>query len=299
MPLPAHKYLYLTPEVVGQVENLELLARGIVEGFMTGLHKSPHHGFSVEFAEYREYVPGDPIRHIDWPVLARSDRVVIRQYEQETNLRATLVLDCSKSLDFKAGSPITKFQYACYIAAALIYMLSKQQDAVGLATHAESVTKLFPPRASAPAVREMLLHLESLRPAGTSDLAGVYHEIAERLPRRSLVILLTDLFDQPEAVAKALQHFRHRRHEVILFHLLDESELSLPYHGLIEFEDLESGQRMEVEAELIREAAQASIQEFIQRYRKICADAHVDYHMLNTAEPFAKALTAYLANRRK
>ena len=299
MSLPAHKYIYLTPEVVGKVENLELLARGIVEGFMTGLHKSPHHGFSVEFAEYREYVPGDPIRFIDWPVMARTDHAVIRQYEQETNLRATLVLDCSKSLDFKATSPITKFQYACYTAAALIYMLSKQQDAVGLVTHDESVKKVFPPRASAPAVREMLLHLESLRPAGGSNLASVYHEVAERLPRRSLVILLTDLFDTPETVAKALQHFRHRRHEVILFHLLDASEIELPYHGLIEFEDLETGQRMEVEAELVREAVQTSVREFIQSYRKTCADAHVDYHMLNTAEPFAKALTAYLASRMK
>ena len=297
MAVQAQKYQYLKSETVGRLENLELLARGIVEGFMTGLHKSPHHGFSVEFAEYREYVPGDPVRHIDWTVLARTDRMVIRQYEQETNLRATIVLDTSKSLDFKHGSPITKFQYGCYTAAALIYLLSRQQDAVGLVTHDTAIHKTFPPRASAPAVREMLLHLESLRPAGRSGLAKVYHEVAERLPRRSLVILLTDLFDDPDEVASALQHFRHRRHEVLLFHLLDASEINLPYHGLIDFEDLETGQRMEVEAELIRDAVQTSVQDFITQYRKTCGDARVDYHVLNTAEGFEQALVAYLANR--
>jgi uncharacterized protein (DUF58 family) len=297
MALTGHKYKYLKPETVGRLENLELLARGIVEGYMTGLHRSPHHGFSVEFAEYREYVPGDPVRHIDWSVLARTDRVVIRQYEQETNLRATIVLDTSKSLDFKIASPITKFEYGCYTAASLIYLLSRQQDAVGLVTHDQTIRKTFPPRASAPAVREMLLHLESLRPSNRTGLAEVYHEIAERLPRRSMVILITDLFDNPDEVAGALQHFRHRRHEVMLFHLLDAAEIDLPYHGLIDFEDLETGERMEVEAELVRDAVKQSIQEFMQHYRKTCGDAHIDYHVLNTAQGFEKALIAYLANR--
>lgn len=297
MALTGHKYECLTPQAAGQMANLELLARGIVEGYMTGLHRSPHHGFSVEFAEYREYVPGDPVRHIDWTVLARTDHIVIRQYEQETNLRATIVLDCSNSLNFKAGSPITKFQYGCCTAAALIYLLTRQQDAVGLITHDAGIGKVFPPRASAMAMREMLLHLDSVKPAKRTSLGSVYHDIAERLPRRSLVILLTDLFDDPAEVTRALQHFRHRRHEVLLFHLLDAAETSLPYTGLIDFEDLETGERMEVEAELVRDAVKASVQEFIQTYRKACGDAHVDYHVLNTAEPFEKALVAYLAKR--
>jgi uncharacterized protein (DUF58 family) len=297
MAVEARRYAYLTPQIAARFQNMEMRARGIVEGYMTGMHRSPHHGFSIEFAEYREYVPGDPIRHIDWTVLARTDRVVIRQYEQETNLRATVLLDCSRSLDFKVTSPITKFQYGCYTAAALIYMMTRQQDAVGLVTHTGQIDKIFPPRVSAMAVREMLLHLESCRADGQTGLAEAYHEMAERLPRRSLVILITDLFDDIDAVATALRHFRHRRHEVILFHLLDDAELNFPYRGLIDFRDLETGQRMEIEAELIRDAVMASVRDFIQQYRKLCGDAHIDYHVLNTSEPFDTALAAYLARR--
>ena len=295
--LQPRKYTCLTPETVERFGNLELIARGIVEGYISGLHQSPHHGFSVEFAEYREYVPGDPIRHIDWTIYGRNDRLVIRQYEQETNLRATIVLDCSTSLDFKSRSPLTKFQYACYTAAALVYLLNRQQDAVGLVTHAERIGKFFPPRTSAAAVREMLLHLDQARPAGRTGLASAYHALAEQLPRRSLVILLTDLFDETGAVLRALRHFRHRRHEVMLFHLLDEAELNFPYQGLIEFQDLETAERMEVEAELVRDAVQAGVREFVSTYRKACADARIEYHVLNTAEPFEKALAAYWARR--
>jgi uncharacterized protein (DUF58 family) len=291
------KYIYLTPHTVSRFENIEMLARGIVEGFISGMHKSPHHGFSVEFAEYREYVPGDPVRHIDWTAYARNDRYVIRQYEQETNLQATIFVDCSKSLDFKSTSPITKFQYACYTAAALIFLLHRQQDAVGLCSHFGKINKVFPPRTSALSVREMLLHLETLKPTGESNLSAVYHEMAERLPRRSLVILLTDLFDDPEKVYSALRHFRHRRHEVLVLHLMDDAELNFPYRGLIDFKDLETGQRMEIEAELIRDAVKANVETFIRDYRKMCGDVHIDYHVLNTAEPFDRGLAAYLAKR--
>jgi len=291
------KYVYLTPHTVSKFENIEMLARGIVEGFISGMHKSPHHGFSVEFAEYREYVPGDPVRHIDWTAYARNDRFVIRQYEQETNLQATVFVDCSRSLDFKSTSPITKFQFGCYTAAALIYLLHRQQDAVGLCSHDGKIRKVLPPRTSGLSIREMLLHLETLKPGGETNLADVYHEMAERLPRRSMVILLTDMFDNPEKVATALRHFRHRRHEVIVFHLMDDAELNFPYRGLIEFKDLETGQLMEVEAELIRDAVRENVAGFIRDWRKLCGDCHIDYHVLNTAEPFDRALSAYLARR--
>lgn len=296
--MQTRKYAYLTPETVNRFQNMELLARGIVEGFISGMHRSPHHGFSVEFAEYREYVPGDPIRHIDWTAFARNDRVVIRQYEQETNLRATVLMDCSRSLDFKSGSQLTKFDYGCYTTAALLYLLNRQQDAAGLVTHSDRIHQTFPPRTSAMSLREMLLHLEETKPAGETQLADVYHEIAERLPRRSLVILVTDLFDDPDRLASALRHMRYRRHEVLLFHLLDDHELNFPYRGLIDFKDLETGERIEVEAELIRDAVVDSVQEFIGSYRKLCGDAQIDYHVLNTAEPYDKALAAYLAKRR-
>ena len=291
------QFEYLTPAVVERFDNMELLAKSIVEGFITGLHKSPHHGFSIEFAEYREYVPGDPVRHIDWTAYARNDRIVIRQYEQETNLQATIFVDCSRSLDFKSTSPITKFKYACFTAASLIYLLHRQQDAVGLVSHDGKINSVFPPRTSAMALRELLMHLEKLRPVGETNLSAVYHEMAERLPRRSLVILFTDLFDDPEKVAGALRHFRHRRHEVLLFHLLDDAEINFPYRGLIDFKDLETGQRMEVEAELIRDAVQENVMSFIKDYRKLCGDAGIQYQVLNTAEPFDKALAAYLARR--
>jgi uncharacterized protein (DUF58 family) len=293
----SQKYNCLTPETVRRFENMELLARGIVEGFIAGLHKSPHHGFSVEFVEYREYAPGDPVRHIDWAAYARNDRFVIRQYEQETNLQASIFVDCSESLNFKSISILTKFQYACHTAAALIYMLHRQQDAVGLVCHDGLIRKVFPPRTSALALREMLLHLDGLKPGGQTQLPSVYHEMAERLPRRSLVILLTDLLDDPVKVANALRHFRHRRHEVLVFHLMDDAELDFPFRGLIDFKDLETGQRMEVEAELIRDAVRKNVDAFISEYRKICGSAHIDYHVLNTSEPFGKALSACLSKR--
>ncbi|HEY3320457.1 MAG TPA: DUF58 domain-containing protein [Planctomycetota bacterium] len=292
-----HKYTYLTPETIQKFENIELLARGIVEGFITGMHKSPHHGFSIEFAEYREYVPGDPVRHIDWTAYARNDRLVIRQYEQETNLRATIFVDCSRSLDYKSTSPVTKFQYACYSAAALIYLLHKQQDAVGLVSHDGKIGKIYPPRTSAAAVREMLLHLDNLEPGGETNLGDVYHEMAERLPRRSMIILLTDLFDDPERIASALRHFRHRRHEVLLLHLLDDSELNFPFRGLIEFRDLETQERIEIEAELVRDAVKENVQNFIRDYRKLCGDCNIDYHVLNTADSVFSVLSAALAKR--
>jgi uncharacterized protein (DUF58 family) len=290
-------YRYLTPEEAGRLANMELRARGIVEGFIAGLHKSPHHGFSVEFAEYREYSPGDPLRHIDWTIFARNDRLVVRQYEQETNLRATVVLDASGSLAFQASGPLTKFQFGCYTAAALLYLLNRQQDAVGLVTHGETIQARFPPRATPSALREMLLHLETLHPAGPTRLDRIYHELAESLPRRSLVILITDLFDVPERILPALRHFRHRRHEVILFHLLDRAESEFPYRGLIEFEDLETGERMEAEAELIRDTVRQGVSDFTGVFRKACGEALIDYHILRTSDPFDLALAAFLAKR--
>ncbi len=295
--MEAHKYTYLTPETIQRFENMEMLARGIVEGFITGMHKSPHHGFSIEFAEYREYVPGDPVRHIDWNAYARNDRLVIRQYEQETNLRATIFVDCSRSLNYKSTAAVTKLQFACYSAAALVFLLHRQQDAVGLVSHDGAIGKVFPPRTSAMAVREMLLHLDRLQPGGATDLSSVYHEMAERLPRRSMVILLTDLYDDPEKVAGALRHFRHRRHEVLLLHLMDDSELNFPFRGLIEFRDLETQERMEVEAELVRDAVKENVASFIRDYRKICGDAAIDYHVLNTSESVYNVLAAALAKR--
>jgi uncharacterized protein (DUF58 family) len=300
-------FTYLTRETIERFGNLELLARGLVEGFITGMHKSPHHGFSVEFAEYREYAPGDPIRHIDWTVAARNDRLVIRQYEQETNLRATVVLDTTRSLDFKSELPLTnlpkgghapsKFQYGCYTAAALLYMLNRQQDAGGLVTHTHELGKMFPPRTSAASLREMLLHLEGLKPAGYTNLSAVYHELAERLPRRSLVVLLTDLYDDPAQVVAALRHFEHRRHEVLLLHLLDAAELEFPYQGLIDFTDLETGEKLEVDAELLRDAVQKNVQEHCAHFKRLCGEMRMDYRVLNTAEPFETALAAFLAWR--
>ena len=183
-------------------------------------------------------------------------------------------------------------------AAALLFMLNRQQDAVGLVTHADRIDKTFPPRTSAPALREMLLHLDAVQPRGETRLAEVYHELAERLPRRSLVILITDLFDDPGRLAGALRHLRYRRHEVILLHLLDDHEANFPYHGLIDFKDLETGERIEVEAELVRDAVVESVNEFVGTYRKLCGDAQIDYHVLNTSERFDRALAAYLARRR-
>jgi uncharacterized protein (DUF58 family) len=304
MSTPAYMRL-LPPESVRAIGRLELLARGPMEGFVTGRHKSPHKGFSVEFAEHRAYAAGDDPRNLDWRVLARTDRLYVKQYIEETNLRATVLLDASGSMAYRGdaaatrdGRPLSKFAYAQYLAAALTYLLIGQQDAAGLVTFDTRPRRYLPARARPSQVRLLLEEIDRTEPGGETGLAGVFHDIAERIPRRGLVIILSDLFDDPRRLTEALHHFRHRRHEVLLMHIMADEELCFPFSSFTEFRNLErAGERVNLDPRSIRASYLERVRAFLREIAAECGRLKIDYVPLNTRRPFDQALAEYLRAR--
>ena len=292
------KHHYLDPVALSRLGNLELVARLVVEGFVTGLHKSPYQGFSVEFSEHRQYMPGDEIRHIDWKVFGKSDRYYVKKFEEETNLRVYLVLDTSQSMAYQFdGSGISKLQYGCYLAASLTYLMLKQRDSVGLATFDQQIRDYIPPRGVPTHLQAIISILESITAGAETDVATVLHDLAKRIVRRGLVIVISDLLDQPTKVLSALKHFRHRKHEVIVFHLLDSAEKTFPFQGAISFQDLETGQRLVTQADSLKSSYLEQLNRFIRDYQRGCGANMIDYVQINTETPFDYALSAYLSNR--
>jgi len=297
--MPAAPSTYLLPHVVAKLANMELRARLVVEGFIAGLHRSPYHGFSVEFAEHRPYMPGDEIRHVDWKIYGRTDRFYIKQYEEETNLKAYLVLDTSRSMTFASPGQITKLEYAASLAASLAYMMIHQQDAVGLAMFDESITSLLPPHATRAYLQQILVALQTLR-AGTGTAAGrSLHLVAERIRRRGLVIILSDLFDEPDQVLAAFKHFRHKKNEVIVMHILDPLERTFGFGEDATFKDLETQERMVTQPWHIRRAYADAVTSFVERYKRECREHQIDYVLLDTRTPFDVALVEYLSKRQR
>ncbi len=290
---------YLLPHVVAKLANMELRARLVVEGFIAGLHRSPYHGFSVEFAEHRPYMPGDEIRHVDWKVYARTDRYTIKQYEEETNLKSYLVLDTSRSMAFASAGRISKLEYASYLAASLAYMMVKQSDAVGLALFDETVTTYLPPRASRAYLQQIHAALQNARAAARTEAARSMHLVAERITRRGLVIVLSDLMDEPERILTALKHFRHKKNEVIVMHVLDPLERTFAFGDDATFRDMETDERMTTQPWHIRRAYAEAMHAFTERYKRECREHHIDYVLLDTATPFDTALTGYLSKRER
>lgn len=290
---------YLQPDVVSRLATMELRARMVVEGFITGLHKSPYHGFSVEFAEHRQYMPGDEPRNIDWKVYGRTDRYYIKQFEQETNLKSYLVLDASRSMAFKSEGSVTKLEYASYLAAAIAYLMTRQQDAVGLVTYDSELRKYMPPHATKVYLQSILQELSRLEPSGTTGTGRALNLVAERLHRRGLVLVFSDLFDNPDEVMTALKHFRYDQHEVILFHILDPRERNFAFGRDAIFRDMETDEEIMTQPWQIQRAYQAAMHEFITRYKKECREQRIDYVLLDTATPFDAALFEYLNKRRK
>ncbi|MEI7946246.1 MAG: DUF58 domain-containing protein, partial [bacterium] len=285
---------------------LELVARSVMEGFVSGRHKSPHKGFSVEFAEHRQYVPGDDLRDLDWRVLARKDRYYIKQYIEETNLRATILLDASGSMAYRGeqaaeldGRKLSKLEYAQYIAAVLSYLLIGQQDAVGMVTFDSTIRSYIPARSRASQVRTILEQIDSTQPGNETALSDIFHDIAERIPRRGLVIILSDLFDNTETLLKALHHFRYRRHEVIVMHIMAEEELHFPFDSFTEFKDLESVHQLEVDPKTIRASYLDRVRRFLSDISAGCGEIRADYLPLSTKKPFDRALSDYLARRKR
>jgi uncharacterized protein (DUF58 family) len=289
---------YYDPARLAKLGNLQLLARTVVEGYISGLHRSPFKGFSAEFASYREYLPGDDLKHFDWKVFARSDRKYVREYEEETNMTCTVLLDASGSMSYRSDG-ISKLAYGCYLAAALTYLMVQQRDQVGLLIFDEAVRERIPPRSSPAHMKYILDRLEQVAPKGRTGLAQCLHPVVESLRRRGLVVIISDLMDEPDAVMNLLQHFRHERHEIIVFHVLDDAEIEFPFEGLIEFHDLETREKMQLRAEVIREEYRRKFDEFVERYRRECTKAKIDYQLVDTQTPFERMLAAYLRKREK
>lgn len=296
--MTAHRgYRFLEPEALARVKNLALVARGVVEGSISGLHASPYKGFSVEFAEHREYTPGDDPRHLDYKMLARTERLYIKQYEEETNMRVQIILDASGSMGYRHETKITKFEYAAYLTAILAYLMTRQQDLVGLTAFDTDVRLDMPTRSSPRHFNEMMHQLEALQPSGETGLAQTLHKLANRFKKRCLIVLISDLYDDPEEVIRALHHFRHRRHEVIVFHVLDKAEIDFPFRETVAFYDLETNERIQVDPAYVRDAYLEQIEEFIAGYRRACAESYIDYVLADTSTPYDLMLSRYLTKR--
>jgi uncharacterized protein (DUF58 family) len=285
---------------------MELKARLVVEGYIAGMHRSPYHGFSVEFAEYRQYMQGDNTRQIDWKLYGKTDRFFMKVFEEETNLKATIILDKSGSMGFSSqggrgrpgtGDGVDKLTYGGLLAASLSYLMIRQQDAVGLCLFDDAVRALTPHRSVRKHLFYLLSTLEHIEPGEKTQISSTLHTVAERVKRRGLVVLISDLMDRPEDVLMGLKHFRHRGHEVIVFHVLDPRELDLEYRDEIEFQDMETAKKLRVEPAFIKEQYSEDIQAWIRTLDRGCKTHQIDYNLLSTETSFDHALTAYLNKR--
>jgi len=289
---------YLKPEVINQIKRLDLRAQFVVKGFLQGLHASPFHGFSVEFSEHRRYSHGDDPKDIDWLVFAKTDKYYVKKFEAETNITGYLVMDLSQSMGFTHRQELTKFDYAICLAASLCYLMVYQQDPVGLVTFDQKLRDVIPPKSKRTQLGNILAHLANLKPAGQTDIAKSVTQLAALMRHKSLVMLFSDLLQDPGPVFQALRRLRHRGHDVILFHILDEAEVHFPYDGMIEFEDPETQEKVVVDATSYRRDYQSEIESFRGLYRQECFQTGVDYVPLDTSLQFDKALLEYLSSRR-
>jgi len=295
----------LDGDALAKIHRLELIARGVVEGFISGKHKSPYKGFSVEFAEHREYVPGDDIRDLDWRVYGRSDRYYIKQYVEETNLRALILLDASGSMSYTGkmaakhdGKILSKFEYARFLAASLAHLMIHQQDAVGLATFDTEIRRYIPSRSRANHLQVILETLWQTKPGNETSLAKIFHDLAERVHRRGLIIIISDMFDDIEEILKALHHFRYRKHEVLLMHVMAEEEITFPFNRWSIFENLErANHRIPLDPRALRNEYLNQLRRFIRRLEMGCGQMDIDYVQLSTRRDFDIALAHYLARR--
>lgn len=289
---------YLKPEVARQIKRLDLRAQFIVRGFLHGLHASPFHGFSVEFSEHRKYTPGDDPKDIDWLIYAKTDKYYIKKYEAETNITGYLVMDLSRSMGYTYRQELTKFEYAICLAAALCYLMIQQQDPVGLLTFDEKIRNSLAPKSRRGHLATVLSLLAKARPEGKTDIAQSLGQIAAMLRHASLVMVFSDLLADPEPVVQALHRLRHRGHDVILFHVLDEAEVRFPFDGMVELEEPETHEKLQLDASHFRPDYLAQLEAFRETYRRECFQSRIDYVPLDTSMQFDKALMEYLVRRR-
>lgn len=290
---------YLQPEVLAKLKGLDLKARLIVEGYVAGLHRSPYHGFSVEFAEHREYVPGDDLRYVDWKVYGKSDRIYLKQFEEETNFACHLLVDTSESMQYRSSqAAMSKLEYARCVAAALGYLVVHQQDAVGLATFDRQISQLLRPLGTPSHLRQLLQRLEQTPAAGETALGPILHDLAERIRKRGVVILFSDLFDDVDSLMLGLKHFRHRRHDVSVMHVIDPAEQDFPFDEPTLFKGLEGIPERMADPRALRSGYQREFTTFLNDVRRGCADLQMDYILLRTDMPLDVALRTFLTRRR-
>ena len=288
----------LTPDIISRLNNLSLKARFVVEGFIVGLHKSPYHGFSVEFSEHRAYGAGDEIRHVDWKLWGKTDRFFIKQFEEETNLKSYLLVDQSLSMIYKSKN-MTKLEYAQILAASLGYLMLKQQDAVGLTLFDDRIRVNIPARSKRSHLNIILSQMQNIIAGPETTIAPVLHKTAEAIKKRGLIILISDLFDDPDKVLSGLQHFRYKGHEVIVFHVLDPQELTLDFTQRTRFRDMESGEEIVTDPWHIQSDYQKSMEQFCDYIKSNCRQKNIDYVQLSTDLPLDMALSEYLIKRKR
>jgi uncharacterized protein (DUF58 family) len=290
---------YLDPLVISRIKSLEFKARAIVEGFMVGLHKSPYHGFSVEFSEHRPYMQGDPIKNIDWKVYAKREKFFIKQYEEETNLICNIFLDISKSMDFKYASSVTKLDYAVTLAASFCYLLIKQQDAVGLTIFSDKIHSYLPPKSNRVYLKTLLTSLTKINALGKTATSLCLNDAAEKIKKRGLTIIISDLFDNPGSILSALKQLRYKKNEVIVFQILDPVERNFGFDKDTIFVDLETKEELTTQPYQIRSAYQSSMNEFINKLKNGCLNYGIEFNLIGTNQPFDKALLNYFSKRSK
>ena len=287
---------FLTPEVISKIDSLQFRARMIVEGYIVGHHKSPFHGFSAEFSEHRAYGIGDEIKHIDWKVFGKTDRYFVKQFEEETNLRAHLLLDQSSSMNYGSGA-LTKLEYAQTLFASFCYLMLKQQDAVGLTLFDTKIRKFIPPRSKSSHLNVLISALANMKSGGETSIAPILHEIAEKIHKRGLIILISDLFDDPQKTFNGLKHFRYNGHEVVLFHILDPEEMELNFKERIRFVDKETGEKITTDPWHIKQAYKTEMQDFCDYYKINCRKNRMDYIQVFTNQRLDEVVANYLIKR--
>ena len=289
---------YLDPAIIARLGTIDLKSKTIVEGFLSGLHRSPYKGFSVEFAEYRQYLPGDDLAWLDWKVYARSDKHFVKKYEEETNLTCHLLLDVSASMGYASGE-ITKLQYASYLTGALAYLMHRQRDSFGLIAFDDSISALLPASARSGHLRAVLLALERLKLGSRTDVAKPLHDLAAAVRKRGLVVLVSDLLDDPARVLDGLKHFRYRGTDVIVFHILDPYELQFPFQQAARFRDTETADEVMAVPSSVRKDYINRIEGLIALYRRELGLNGIDYCLLETSKPLELGLMSYLVTRRR
>jgi uncharacterized protein (DUF58 family) len=290
----------LDPHTLARIHGLEVRARRIVEGYVAGLHRSPYQGFSNEFAEHREYAPGDDLRYVDWKVFGKTDKVYLKQFEEETNLICYLLLDTSESMQYQGpGAPMSKLAYAQCAAASLAYLVLRQRDSVGLVTFDQEIRQLVRPSSNPTQLKQLVQVMENATAARKTRTGPIFNDLAERLSRRGIVVILSDLFDDVGAMLAGLKHFRHRRHDVIVLHILDPAEIDFPFQNVTMFKGLEALGEVVTEPRSLRAAYQEELQSYLKRIRMGCRVQQIEYLTVRTDQPLDTVLTAFLSSRKQ